>query len=242
MEAKKTLKADLQNKRLLFFETGMAFSLLVVIVAFAWSKKEIEEPVYSIGGGGIGGPISEIVPVTKEPPKGTTRPQQKVQQNVDIIRIVLDETEIVEEIDFNEFDADAVFAETAGIGVLGVGGDGGPGGGGVFTGDEVFDVVEDMPKFQGKDPSAFITWVLSKVEYPQAARERNIQGRVYVSYIVEKDGTLSNVEAAAGADPILAAEAIRIVKSSPRWTPGRQRNKPARVKMAIPVLFKINSF
>ncbi len=237
MDLKKSLQADLQNKRLVFFEAGMAFALLAVIGAFIWNKAEIEEIVFDPAQG-HGGAISEIIPVTKEPLQGNTMPQQKVQPSVDFFEIVKSETEILEEINFNEFTTDAIFAD-ANVGPFGI--EGAPNGGeGLFSGDEVFNVVEEMPKFMGKDPSAFITWVLGKVEYPRTAIERNIQGRVMVSYIVEKDGTLSNIEAMPGADPILAEAAIRAVKASPKWTPGKQGRKPARVKMTIPVLFKIN--
>lgn len=237
MDLKKSLQADLQNKRLVFFEAGMAFALLAVIAVFIWNKAELEEIVFEPAQG-HGGVIAEKTPVTKEPLQGNTMPQQKVQPSVDFFEIVKSETEILEEINFNEFTTDAIFAD-ANVGPFGI--EGAPNGGeGLFSGDEVFDVVEEMPKFMGKDPLAFIPWVLSKVEYPRTAVERNIQGRVMVSFIVEKDGSLSNVEAAPGANPILAAEAIRIVKSSPKWAPGRQRNVRARVKLTIPIVFKIN--
>lgn len=239
MEAKKSVHADLQRKRVLFFEIGMAVSLLAVILCFAWNKKEAEGEIFQMPFASGGGPVTEMVPITREPPKGTSRPTQKVQQSVDIIRIVLDETEIVEEIDFNEFDMDLVYADATAGGVVGTG-SGVPGGGPFDPGDAIYDfaVIEDLPKFMGKDYNAFGTWINSKVVYPREAQRMNIQGRIMVEFIVEKDGTLSGIQAAQG-DPLLVAEAIRVVKSSPRWTPGRQRNKPARVKMVVPVTFRL---
>lgn len=241
MEAKKSVQADLQGKRGLFLEIGMVVSLLTVIFCFAWNQKEAEGEIYQMGYVlPSGGPVTEMVPITREPPKGTSRPTQKVQQSVDIIRIVLDETEIVEEIDFNEFDMDLVYADATAGGVIGTG-SGTAGGGGPFDpGDAIFDftVIEDMPKFQGKDYNAFTTWINSKIVYPRDAQRMNIQGRIMVEFIVEKDGSLSGIQAKQG-DPILIAEAVRVVKSSPKWTPGRQRNKPARVKMVVPVVFRL---
>lgn len=240
MEAKKSVQADLQGKRVLFLEIGMAVSLLAVILCFAWNKKEAEGEIFMGVPMGGGGPVTEMVPITREPPKGISRPTQKVQQSVDIIRIVLDETEIVEEIDFNEFDADVVFADATAAGNwgsnAGTGGNGGP----FDPGDAIYDfaVIEDMPKFQGKDYNAFTTWINSKIVYPREAQRMNIQGRIMVEFIVEKDGSLSGIQARQG-DPLLIAEAVRVVKSSPKWTPGRQRNKPARVKMVVPVVFRL---
>lgn len=237
MEVKKTLKADLQHKRVLFFEIGIIFSLLAVILAFAWNKTESDEPIFTISNYGQGGPVTEMVPVTREPPKGTTRPQQKVQQSVDIIRIVLDETEIVEEIDFNEFDMDAIFADGTSVGAVGTSG-GVAGGGEVFGADHVFDVVEDMPKFMGKDMSSFMPWVQSKLNYPKAAINQNLQGRVFVEFIIDRDGSLTDIKVASG-DKILAEEAVRVVKTSPKWTPGKQRAKTVKVKIRIPVDFRL---
>ena len=73
--------------------------------------------------------------------------------------------------------------------------------------------------------------------YPEIAAENGIQGRVFVSFVVEPDGSVSNVRVVRGVDPALDREAIRVVKSSPRWTPGRQRGRPVRVTFTFPIIF-----
>ena len=106
-------------------------------------------------------------------------------------------------------------------------------------GDEPFYVVEDMPQFQGGDINAFKQWVASSVRYPKDALDRSIQGIVILSFIVEKDGSVSNVEVIRSIDPSLDAEAVRAVSSSPLWKPGTQRGQAVRVKLHLPVDFKL---
>lgn len=236
MELKKSLKADLQPKKALFFEIGMIISLLATIICFAWSQSQVEEQIFAIPMGGGGGPISETPPITREQPKGATQPTKKVQQSMDIIKIVLNETEITTEIDFSEFDMDAIFADATAVGPMGV--TGGAGDGNPFGDNDIigFDVIEETPKFMGKDLTAFQPWVQARVQYPDEAIRQKIQGRVNVTFVIEKDGTLSGIE--ASGNPILVAEAVKVIKTSPKWTPGRQRNRPARVKFQIQVLFQ----
>lgn len=237
MEIKKAPHADLQKKRVIFLETGMIFSLLVVILAFSWSKKEKEEPVFVISLGGSG-PMQEMMPVTREPPQGSPKPQQKVQQNVDIIRVVLNDTEIETEIDFNDFDEDAIFVESTGISGPGVA-DGVPGGSVGWGDDDIFENVEDAPTFLGKSLDTFQPWVQQRVKYPNDAKRQNIQGRVMVEFVIEKDGSLSNIEVLGNPNPLLANEAIRVIKTSPAWGPGKQRGRAVRVRFRIPVVFQL---
>jgi len=106
--------------------------------------------------------------------------------------------------------------------------------------DQVFLVVEDMPSFGNGEQDDFRTWVASNMQYPKEEAEKGIQGRVYLQFIVEKDGSISNVKVARSADPVLDKEAIRIVKSSPKWNPGMQRGVPVRVQYTFPIIFSLN--
>ena len=104
-------------------------------------------------------------------------------------------------------------------------------------GGEVFFIVEQMPTFQGGTIDDFREWVAKQLVYPEDAAEKGISGRVLVSFIVETDGSLSNIKVVKGSYPSLDAEALRVVKSSPKWEPGVQRNHKVRVSVTIPINF-----
>ena len=106
--------------------------------------------------------------------------------------------------------------------------------------NKVFDMVEEMPSFPG-GPAALMQFLLSNTHYPAVAQENGVQGRVTVSFVVEKDGSITDVQVARSADPSLDKEAIRVVKSMPRWTPGRQNGSTVRVKFNVPVTFRLNN-
>jgi Ca-activated chloride channel family protein len=104
--------------------------------------------------------------------------------------------------------------------------------------DQVFMTVETMPQFPGGD-AAVLEYIKNNLIYPKTAGENGIQGRVVVSFYVETDGSISEVTVIRSVDPELDAEAIRLIKSMPKWTPGTQRGKPVRVKYTIPVAFRL---
>ena len=102
--------------------------------------------------------------------------------------------------------------------------------------DKIFDIVEQMPSFPG-GLSALQTWLASNITYPAQAVENGIQGRVIVAFIVERDGTIMNVRVTKSVAPSLDKEAVRVVKSMPKWIPGTQNGEPVRVKYCVPVVF-----
>ena len=104
--------------------------------------------------------------------------------------------------------------------------------------EKVFDVVEQMPSFPG-GPSALMEWLSNNVKYPVVAQENGVQGRVIVSFVVERDGSISDVRVARSVDPSLDREAQRVVKSMPRWKPGKQNGSAVRVKYTVPVVFRL---
>ena len=103
----------------------------------------------------------------------------------------------------------------------------------------VYDVVEVMPQFPGGQ-IAMLKYIMKNIKYPKQIMEEGIQGRVTVSFIVEKDGRVSNVRLLRSVQSALDKEAIRVVKSMPKWTPGKQNGKPVRVRFNLPVMFKLN--
>jgi periplasmic protein TonB len=110
------------------------------------------------------------------------------------------------------------------------------GGGG---GNEPFIIVEVMPTFRGGDINIFREWVQKRTTYPKMASDNGIQGKVYLTFIVEADGSVTNVKVAQGVDPLLDNEALKAVMSSPKWTPGRQRGEPVRVRFSINLNFQL---
>lgn len=104
--------------------------------------------------------------------------------------------------------------------------------------EKVFDVVEQMPSFPG-GPSALMEWLSNNVKYPVVAQENGVQGRVVVSFVVERDGSITDVKVVRGVDPSLDREASRVVRAMPRWIPGKQNGSAVRVKYNVPVAFRL---
>ncbi len=104
-------------------------------------------------------------------------------------------------------------------------------------GDEPLFIVEIMPTFKGGDQNKFRDWVGKRTNYPQAAIDNKIRGTVYLTFIVEKDGSVSNVTVIKGVNPLLDDEAVKAISESPKWTPGLQRGQPVRVRFQIPLSF-----
>ena len=104
--------------------------------------------------------------------------------------------------------------------------------------DEIFQVVEAMPEFPG-GTAELMKWLQKNIKYPSIAAENGVQGRVIVQFVVNKDGAIVDPVVLLSVDPYLDKEAIRVVKSMPKWKPGEQRGKPVRVKFTLPVMFKL---
>ncbi len=103
---------------------------------------------------------------------------------------------------------------------------------------KVFDVVEQMPSFKGGD-AALMEWLSKNIKYPVVAEENGIQGRVVATFVVERDGSITDVKIVKSVDPSLDKEAVRVLKSMPKWIPGRQNGQPVRVKYTVPVTFRL---
>ena len=229
METKKNPKADLENKKGLFMEIGLAVVLLIVFIAFEWSSSEKQEVMDLTGQQQV--VEEEIIPVTQEQPQ-TPPEMPKTPVLSDVIDIVDDDVEV----------ADDLFVSTEDDASLGVE---------IMeyhtevVEEEVeeeaipFAFVEEKPKFQGGDANTFSKWVNSKLIYPEIAKENGIQGRVTLQFTVNVDGSVSNVTVLRGVDSSLDKEAVRIVSSSPKWTPGRQRERPVKVTYTFPVIFRL---
>ena len=228
MEDKKTPKADLQNKKALFFEIGLCVSLFLIIIAFRSHQEEVTIQLMETTTEII---EMEIVEITREEQKPPEVRQQQVQVTSDILNIVRDDRRIEASLTFSDFDQDAefTFQPAAGGGTAEE-----------FMDDgELFMNVDEMPQFQGGDNVAFRSWVMGQIRYPAAAQENGVQGRVTLGFVVERDGSVSNIEVLHTPDRSLGEEAVRVVRSSPKWTPGKQRGVPVRVRFTLPVEFQL---
>ncbi len=222
MEIKKSKRADLENKRAVFTQYGLVLVLAVLLLAFEWGSA-LEENSLLVQTADAEAEEEMIITRQEPPPPPPPPPPPQV---VEMISIVEDDVEI-EEIDFESMEADedmsldlVVFEEEE-----------------EASEEEVFVIVEDMPGFQGGDLNKFREWVFKNLKYPQIAQENGISGRVFVQFAVNSKGDVVDVKVVRGVDAALDAEAVRVIKSSPKWTPGKQRGRPVKVQFTFPVVF-----
>jgi periplasmic protein TonB len=126
-----------------------------------------------------------------------------------------------------------------GTGALSGSGTGQGGEGGDGTGYGLYSKVDEMPTFRGGDINKFREWVQKKTRYPEVATANGIQGKVYITFVIETDGSVSNVKVARGVDPLIDNEALKSVRSSPKWSPGKLRGKAVRISYYITVNFEL---
>lgn len=227
MELKKNPKVDLQNKRGILLEIGLIVALAVVIGAFLYTPKEVRVEKIDMNYGPVEEEITEITRQDQKPPE----PPKKTEITVitDILNIVTNDTKITTDIGFAEFEEDIEIVQQVAVQEEEI------------EEEQIFYKVEKMPSFMGGDLTTFRNWVQGKVKYPQLAQENNISGRVLLMFVVEKDGSLTNIEVLQTPDSSLSEEAIRVLKTSPKWEPGKQRNQSVRVKYTLPIDFRIQN-
>ena len=216
MISKKNPKISLENKKAMFFQIGLAITLIVVLIAFEW--KSYDKSNYYFGDLNIDDMEEEIIPITRQEVKPPPPPPPPPE----IIEIVEDEVEIEKELEIEETETDE--DEIVEI---------------EEDDEEFFMVVENMPEFPGGD-LGLMKFIQKNVKYPAIAKEYNITGKVYVSFIVDKLGKVTNVKIVRGVDKNLDAEALRVVSLLPKYKPGKQRGKSVRVMFTIPINFTLN--
>ena len=217
MEPKKNPDISLEKKKGLFFQIGLVITLVIVLGAFEW--KSYDKVAYNLGQLNLDDLEEEIIPITKQEVKPPPPPPPPPE----VIEIVEDDVEIEDEIEIEDTESD----EDVEIEVE------------EEDDEEFFMVVENMPEFPGGD-LGLMKYIQKNVKYPAIAKEYNITGKVYVSFIVDKKGSVTNVKIVRGVDKNLDAEAMRVVKSLPKYRPGKQRGKSVRVMFTIPINFTLN--
>jgi|TARA_B100000768_G_scaffold115193_1_gene106617 protein TonB len=217
MEPKKNPDISLEKKKGLFFQIGLVITLVIVLGAFEW--RSYDKVAYNLGQLNLDDLEEEIIPITKQEVKPPPPPPPPPE----VIEIVEDDVEIEDEIEIEDTESD----EDVEIEIE------------EEDDEEFFMVVENMPEFPGGD-LGLMKYIQKNVKYPAIAKEYNITGKVYVSFIVDKKGSVTNVKIVRGVDKNLDAEAMRVVKSLPKYKPGKQRGKSVRVMFTIPINFTLN--
>lgn len=235
MEVKKSQKADLEGKKGTGLLIGYVLTLAAMFVAFEWTQRDVKvietEPVFESVY------EEDMIPITQQK-EVAAPPPAAAPKIAEILNIVDDETELVEEeVETSEEVNQAIVTNVVGTGTPVATGPVGPV---VEEVDEniIYDVVEENPQFPGGE-EACIKWLSEHINYPSICVEQGIQGRVYVQFVVNKDGSIVDVKIVRTPDPYLGKEAERVVKMMPKWRPGRQRGKPVRVKFSLPVMFRL---
>lgn len=224
-DLKKSPKADLESKKTLFIEIGLIIALAAVLVAFEW--KSYEKTELNLASRAMDDTPEEMIEITQheKPP-----PPPKPPQQTTVIEIVEDELEIEDDIEIDVEDdqetevQDYVPVEEAEE---------------EQEEQQIFTVVEAMPSYPGGE-EAMRRYLSESIEYPQMARESGIQGRVFVTFVVERDGNITDVQILRGIGGGCDEEALRVIKNMPKWAPGKQRGKPVRVQFNMPIMFKLN--
>ena len=225
MQVKKSEKASLEKDKLVYALMGLVFVLSLVYVALEWTEREVTK--YDVTDTEF--LFEEEVEIQQTSQETPPPPPPPAVQEVVVLNVVEDNVE-TESIDINTEDdkeTEVVIAAPVEAPVE------------EEEEEVVFVVVESMPEFPGGQQALF-KYLSENVKYPVIAQENGIQGRVICQFVVNKDGSIVDVEVVrSGGDPSLDKEAIRVIKSMPKWKPGKQRGKAVRVKYTVPVNFKL---
>lgn len=225
MQTKKKPKANLEKWRLIFLQIGIVLALGIVLLAFEWNTTD--ESAASLGTLEKADMEEELIPITrpKEPPPPPPPPKPQV---VEKLLIVDDKKELNEQLKAMNTDIDI-------DDVIEI----------VHLEPEpekedpvIFNTAEEMPSFPGGERE-LLKWIAGNVNYPAVARENDIQGKVFIRFVVTDRGTVDKVSLLRGVHPVLDNEAIRVVKKMPKWKPGRHRGVPVNVWFTVPIFFKL---
>ena len=228
MEIKKSEKASLENKRLIFAELGLIAALLVVFAGFESSTRAKE--VALLQGNTVIDDEDDIMAIPLDtPPPAPEAPALPMLSDelqivdddvtVDLDFQSLDDTDVP--VDIQEYVRQEVVEEE------------------VEDDPIPFVSVEQKPTFNGGDANGFAKWVNSRLVYPEIAKENGVEGRVTLQFTIGKDGRLQDVKVLNSPDESLAQEAVRVVSSSPKWEPGRQRDRAVKVSYTFPVIYRL---
>lgn len=229
LEVKKNPEANLESKKSTWLLIGYVLVLATLFVAFEWTATERKHTGEIISAGIL---LEEeiMVPITL-PERKVVPPPPQAKQITEVLEIVeddaeIEETEIVSVEDQGEVveisEVDNIVVEEPPVE------------------DEIHMVVEEQPMFPG-GMKALMQYLKDNINYPRISRENNSQGKTYVQFVVNTDGSITDVNVMkSSSDVYLDKEAVRVVEGMPKWQPGRQAGKTVRVRFTLPVLFRLN--
>ncbi len=227
MEIKKSNRADIGKDKGTSLMIGLVISLSIMFVALEWTQRdEVDDEVAYTA---VTFAPEEMIPITL-PEKKTVPPPPAAVTKADIIEIVDDDADIDDEILASTED-NTPWLDPQEYEVIMVEPEPDP--------DEIHIAVEEVPEFPG-GVAALMAYLRKNIKYPAICRENNIQGKVIVTFVVNKDGSIVDVEVAKGVNPALDKEAVRVISQMPNWQPGRQLGRPVRVRYSVPVSFRLN--
>ncbi len=227
MELKKSPKADLEGMKGMFGSLGLVVALVIVLVAFEWKSYD-KTQTKSMTRAAIETEEEVIIQTDQSLPPPPPPPPAQVSQEIEIVE---DDVEIENEVEINaESDEKTVVEDYVAPPVVEEE---------TVAEEEIFQIVEEMPGPVGGD-EAFYQYLADNIRYPVVAMESGISGRVYVTFVVEKDGSITDVKVLRGIGGGCDEEAVRVVKNMPKWKPGKQRGRPVRVLYRVPINFTLN--
>ena len=211
MEVKKSPKADLEGKKSTWLLIGYVFILALMFVAFEWTERDKQVTTDT----GMAAVVfeEEMVPITEQEEQQQAPPPE-VPKAEEIIEIVENDAKVEETVIQASDDTEEPEEQ------------------------QIFQIVEEMPEFPG-GMGECLKFLMKNAKYPTISQENGVQGKVSVKFVIEKDGSIADPVVVRGVDPYLDKEALRVVKSMPKWKPGKQRGKPVRVSYTVPVIFKL---
>ncbi|MEJ8762169.1 TonB family protein [Phocaeicola sp. HCN-40430] len=227
MEIKKSPKADLEGKKTTWLLIGLVLILAVMFVAFEWTERDKQVVTDS----GVEMPIfeEEMIPITEQEEPKQAPPPPEAPKVEEVLQIAENDADVEETtIQSSEENNQAVEIKY----VAPVVEEEEP------EEAEIFMVVEEMPEFPG-GMAECLKFLGKNIKYPTIAQENGVQGRVIVQFVVNQDGSIVDPVVVRSVDPYLDKEALRVIKTMPKWKPGKQRGKAVRVKYTVPVTFKL---
>lgn len=228
MEVKKSKKASLEGTQSTSILMGIVVGLSFMFIAFEYAQRDIVIDEIDTSGDIL--VEEEIIEITRRFTPPPPPPPETVQ--ADLIDIVEDNT-LEEEVEFQSTEDEQKDAV-----IINYNYGEGDGEGEVYADEEIFAVVEEMPSFPGGD-AALMSYISKNIKYPSIATENGIQGRVICTFVINRDGKVTNAEVIRSVDPSLDKEALRVINNMPAWKPGKQRGKPVRVKYTLPIVFRL---
>jgi periplasmic protein TonB len=228
MELKKSEKADLESRKGIFFQIGLIFAMAVILVAFEWKSYDAMD-IDTMGDQRAINEVEELATITQQntPPPPPPPPAPSM-----VLNIVENTAEIDDDISIDaEADENTQVEEYKAPVMKQVEEE-------EVEEQQIFMVVENAPAFPGGD-AARMKFLQDNIKYPQMARESGIQGTVYVTFVVERNGNVTDVKILRGIGGGCDEEAVRVVQNMPKWEPGKQRGKPVRVQFNMPIKFTL---